>query len=1199
MIKVSIIMPCFNVAKTLFRALDSIIMQDVDFEYEVIVVDDASTDETVELVKKYSLHHPQVKLICNETNKGNAYAYYVGLCASKGEYLCVLDGDDYYTIPDKLQRQVNFLDSDVKEEYVGTATQFIIDLGNDMVNIPERSTIQEFSYADFLTQNSGYYHTATYMYRNIFRENVPSQIGETLYRGDTPRTMFHLLYSGKKIRILDFVGSAYTFEFGGIWSGLKQKQQFEYQISYQMKHKENVTTDFERDAAERLIEFNQNQMDYAQDDLRRYQAMSIDQALKKISVHAGRFAFGQKDFVFQHVYYSSYIDTLCASLGAIDLTRNPENIQKEQCRKNICIVNGILNPYGGGIFSEIKELVDIYHDKNVFLIVTEMMEIPEETRNILSIYSNLTILCPPADCEKRLQWFRKQFVQISPYRTYYYCSHKDVYGAALAQKGCCENITLFSFDHGYLCGISNSNLDTIIAKRPTDYWMLEKTFKKKVLFIPTWNNGAYGCEGRAYQPFYEHNALITASGAARYYKIDGRPPYRYIDMVVSLLKATGGKHYHFGEIPDNIRAEIKDKLKAAGITPEHFVHIPWSDNLPLELLNNHVDIFIEPFPVVSYKLTLEVLSIGVPVIAKQGMTRMNIADFLPQDSMIWHNEKEFISILSALTKEFLLQESKRAQIYFNTYHNVKKVSELLRKNISLSPPKKNSYPDNTLMDITFSLRLFGNSYRISIKDEEKKRAEIVTFKEQQAKQKQLCCEIENIRASRAFKLGFAITLPMRFCKQLLCYSIKYGPIQGVMKLKNAHIMFYHRECKEEELYTLKNSSAYKLGVALAKPYYRIKFGPQHDRMLRIEKYLEEQRKNMVNEKVREEKRSKELEHLIQTLNLENQKRLSSILEKISDKEEGIEKAVCATRAEMKEINTIINRNFTETSNSINTNTKKIMVGMASKIIQRNTIEHLDYHLTEHCNLNCASCSTYAPIAAPAYADLESFEQDIRKLYALVGDAVQQIHLLGGEPLLHPKAGEFAKSCRSVFQKSRIDFTTNGLLISDMPESFWQILRENDIAIKYTQYPVNFDYNKMINYIREKGVYVFSASGKDAIKYFRRIPLNTKGTFNMYNSFIQCPYTDCVQLRAGKLYHCPASAFSDLLNRKIKETDSLAGQFKLSQRDYISLDEAKTSDEVFEFLSNAIPFCQYCDMNHINEHINWCVSQRNIREWVDL
>ena len=83
-----------------------------------------------------------------------------GLKAAEGEYFCVLDGDDYYTIPDKLQRQIDFFDLDQKEEYVAVATQFIIDLGNGMVSVPDRSSYTEFSYADFLTQHSGYYHTA-------------------------------------------------------------------------------------------------------------------------------------------------------------------------------------------------------------------------------------------------------------------------------------------------------------------------------------------------------------------------------------------------------------------------------------------------------------------------------------------------------------------------------------------------------------------------------------------------------------------------------------------------------------------------------------------------------------------------------------------------------------------------------------------------------------------------------------------------------------------------------------------------------------------------------------------------------------------------------------------------------------------------------------------------------------------------------
>lgn len=225
---------------------------------------------------------------------------------------------------------MDFLDADIEEEYVGTATQYIIDLGNNMVSIPSRSNYKWISYTDFLTQKTDYYHTSTYMYRNIFRGNVPMQIKETLYRGDTPRTMFHLQYSGKKIKILDFVGSAYTYEFNGIWSGLKQKEQYAYQISYLTRHRENVSTSFERLSADKQIEFFEHQMEMASDNFNCYPAISIDQALEYILEYNRTFAFAQKDFVLQHVYVSSYIDTLCTSLGFIELVRNPQYVQKKE-----------------------------------------------------------------------------------------------------------------------------------------------------------------------------------------------------------------------------------------------------------------------------------------------------------------------------------------------------------------------------------------------------------------------------------------------------------------------------------------------------------------------------------------------------------------------------------------------------------------------------------------------------------------------------------------------------------------------------------------------------------------------------------------------------------------------------------------------------------------------------------------------------
>ena len=1272
--KVSIIMPCFNVGKTIIRALDSIIMQQVKFEYEILVIDDASTDNTVDLVQKYAKLYPQIKLLCNKENKGNAFSYYTGLVASKGDYFCVLDGDDYYTIPDKLQRQVDFLDSDIQEEYVGTATQYLIDLGDDMVNIPDRSTYQEFSYTDFLSQHSGYYHTATYMYRNIFRNNVPPQISDILYRGDTPRTMFHLMYSGKKIKILDFIGSAYTFEYKGIWSGLKQKEQFQYQINYQEKHKNNVTTEFERASADKLIAFNTEKMKAARDDLRRYPNISIEQAIHRTMDYAGRFAFGQKDFVLKHAYYSSYIDSLCASLGYVNLVHHPECVQRNINSNNICIVNGVLNPKGGGIFAEINELIDIYSDKNVYLFVTNMNTVPEEAKTILQQHQNLTIICPQPEEKNRITWFQRKMAEISPFRCYYYCSHRDTYGAALAQSDVCENIMLFSFDHGYVCGISNAWLNTIIAKRPVDYWMLKKKFKDRVIMIPAWSNGVYECEGYQYEPFSNHEKLITASGAARYYKIDGKPPYRYVDLIIKLLSRTGGIHYHFGELPDNIKSEINQKLKINSVNPDHFRHIEWAENIPLELLKNHIDIFIEPFPVVSYKLTLQVLSIGIPVIAHMGLSRMEMTDFIPASSLYWRTEEEFLQLMQKVDKSALIKASKTALAYFNKYHSYEIIKNHLYENKGFELEKEIIYPDNTIGDIMASLRLFGNDFKISIMngiDAEKRRREEQIKLEKAKKEKLRKAEeerrkkeneekcrkekvakekIQKLRSSKSFRLGFAITLPFRFTKQFFIKSLQAGPSKAIHQITAQNLMTYKRKTATEELYVLEHCAALRIGNLLATPYwhlhYKLKYKSrkyiadqlkqQRNEIADIKKILKEQPRQM--QKIEQtmsshilalEQKQNDLFHSLQcdinnsiafnqnailesrvnihNIELHNETKTKDTIEAIRHINDTMSadclkifeyvKANNCTE-EIKNLSMLYER-IAKKSTNVDRTIHSAISKTAAKGIRRNTIEHLDYHLTEHCNLNCVGCSVFSPIADHSFADINEFKNDMTRLHDLIGDNVQQIHLLGGEPLLHPHVEKFAEICRSIFSKSRIDITTNGLLIFDMPESFWEVLKANNIAIKYTQYPIKFDYSKMIKYIKQKGVYVFSAGGKDGIKYFRRIPLNLKGTYNIYNSFIQCPYTDCTQLRDGKLYHCPASAFSYLLNRKLSEQEG-AGNFEVESGDYLDLyNENINKDMIFDFLSNAIPFCHYCDMNNINEFVEWKPSGRKLEEWIDL
>jgi len=103
--KVSIIIPTYNRLPMLKEAVDSVLAQDFE-DMELIVVDDGSTDRTVEEIKRYG---GRVKLLQHSVNKGVSAARNKGILQARGKYLAFLDSDDLW-VEGKLKIQVTFLD---------------------------------------------------------------------------------------------------------------------------------------------------------------------------------------------------------------------------------------------------------------------------------------------------------------------------------------------------------------------------------------------------------------------------------------------------------------------------------------------------------------------------------------------------------------------------------------------------------------------------------------------------------------------------------------------------------------------------------------------------------------------------------------------------------------------------------------------------------------------------------------------------------------------------------------------------------------------------------------------------------------------------------------------------------------------------------------------------------------------------------
>jgi glycosyltransferase involved in cell wall biosynthesis len=116
--KVTVLIPVYNRGKYVAEAIKSVLAQSFT-DFEVLLIDDGSTDNSVEVMRSHT--DPRVRLVCNERNLGIPQTRNKGLALARGEYLAMLDSDDY-AYPTRLAKQVNFLDRHRDYALIGTWT---------------------------------------------------------------------------------------------------------------------------------------------------------------------------------------------------------------------------------------------------------------------------------------------------------------------------------------------------------------------------------------------------------------------------------------------------------------------------------------------------------------------------------------------------------------------------------------------------------------------------------------------------------------------------------------------------------------------------------------------------------------------------------------------------------------------------------------------------------------------------------------------------------------------------------------------------------------------------------------------------------------------------------------------------------------------------------------------------------------------
>jgi len=183
--KVSICIFSYNFALYISQALESVLQQNTNFDFEIVIGDDCSTDNTRAIIAAFQEKHPRkIVLAYSDTNQGGTRNWIQTMNACKGKYIALLDGDDYFIDEYKLQKQVDLMESDDQCVLCFHAVDEVYD-NIDGMNKTVRFEKHKFELEDFLSIG-WFIRTGSTMFRNgILPTQPPEWVFNFPYRYDT------------------------------------------------------------------------------------------------------------------------------------------------------------------------------------------------------------------------------------------------------------------------------------------------------------------------------------------------------------------------------------------------------------------------------------------------------------------------------------------------------------------------------------------------------------------------------------------------------------------------------------------------------------------------------------------------------------------------------------------------------------------------------------------------------------------------------------------------------------------------------------------------------------------------------------------------------------------------------------------------------------------------------------------------------
>ena len=255
------------------------------------------------------------------------------------------------------------------------------------------------------------------------------------------------------------------------------------------------------------------------------------------------------------------------------------------------------------------------------------------------------------------------------------------------------------------------------------------------------------------------------------------------------------------------------------------------------------------------------------------------------------------------------------------------------------------------------------------------------------------------------------------------------------------------------------------------------------------------------------------------------------------------------------------------------------------------IDNLGIKLANHCNLNCIRCNNFSNISEENYYMIDELNNDLKQLKSLISN-ICNIKLIGGEPLLNSNLTDCIKCVKKYYPHSKVIIVTNGLLIKNLTKEQISCIRDNNVKIAMTLYPIlKTKIDEIAIFLKNNEIEFSVYRSGD---YFIPI-LNEEGKYHADDIKLQNNKNKCVSFFKGDICRCTAGLNITAYNKKYNKSYPTDGIYNIYEDGMNGEKLMKALDEPFEL-------CRYCNgCFNINEKQFgkiWSLGKAHADDWLE-